>query len=268
VGRIAKTAAERVNIGGVGVSPIDIPFAVSTIEDWIGRQSQNYICVCGAHGVMECRSNSRFKTIHDNAGLVVPDGMPLVWMARSLGYTGTTRVYGPDLMLAVSEVSAAKGYKQFYYGGNDGIADKLKQSLTSRFNGLDVVGTYTPPFRKLTDAEDAEIVDRINAANPDIVWVGLSTPKQELWMSEHVGRIKAPVMIGVGAAFDFHSGAKVQAPGWVRNNGFEWAFRLATEPKRLWRRYMVIVPGFAAIAAAQLVRERIGGARNASAPPV
>ncbi len=253
---LGRDARERVEIGGVGVNPIDIPFAVKTLEQWIADRTQGYVCVCGAHGVMECRQNARLRMIHDEAGLVVPDGMPLVWMSRALGYSGTQRVYGPDLMLAMSKVSAERGYRNFYYGGNDRVADQLKSALVKRFPGLNVVGTCTPPFRKLTDQEDREIIARINDAKPDIVWVGLSTPKQEYWMAEHMGHLNAPVMVGVGAAFDFHAGTKMQAPVWIRSNGLEWAYRLATEPKRLWRRYLTIVPGFAAVAVAQLVRNR------------
>lgn len=264
---IAQSATERVNIGGVGVCPIDIPFALKTIDDWIATRSQNYVCVCGAHGVIECRKNPTLGKIHQDAGMVVPDGMPLVWMSRAFGYKDTQRVYGPDLMLAVSAASAAKGYRHFYYGGNDGIADALKSSLTGRFPGLNVVGTETPPFRKLTAAEDDAIVARINDAAPDIVWVGLSTPKQEYWMSEHKGRINAPVMVGVGAAFDFLSGAKVQAPVWMRSNGLEWAFRAATEPKRLLRRYLTIVPTFTGIAVGQLVQARLAARKTNVAPP-
>lgn len=264
---IARNFKERVDIGGVGVSPINMPFAIETAERWIEQRTQHYICVCGAHGVMECRGNDRLKSIHHEAGMVVPDGMPLVWMARALGYTDTQRVYGPDFMLAMSAVSAAKGYKNYYYGGNDGVAEKLARSLKDRFPGLNVVGTETPPFRKLTDAEDEATVDRINQVAPDIVWVGLSTPKQEYWMATHAGRVKAPVLVGVGAAFDFLSGTKVQAPEWMRNRGLEWAFRVATEPKRLLRRYLTIVPGFAAIAMAQLVQMRFAATKTSAGPP-
>jgi N-acetylglucosaminyldiphosphoundecaprenol N-acetyl-beta-D-mannosaminyltransferase len=156
--------------------------------------------------------------------------------------------------------SALHGYKQFYYGGGEGVADKLRQALVASYPGLKVVGTLCPPFRQLTDDEDAAVVAAINAARPDIVWVGLSTPKQELWMASHLGRIEAPVMIGVGAAFDFLAGLKPQAPLWMQRSGLEWLFRLCSEPRRLWRRYAKIVPGFLFLVAFDILR----GARHRS----
>ncbi len=172
-------------------------------------------------------------------------------------------------MRALSAISARRGYRQFYYGGNDGVADLLKEKLEARHPGLQVVGTYAPPFRPRTPEEDDAVVQRINAEKPDIVWVGLSTPKQEYWMAEHLHRIDAPVMIGVGAAFDFLSDLKPQAPLVMQRNGLEWLYRLATEPRRLWRRYFNIVPRFLVLATAQLAttwaRRLVSGAgRNAS----
>ena len=227
--------------------------ALATIERWIAARTPNYVCITGVHGVIESQANSRLMGVHNKAGLVTPDGMPLVWMSRALGYRRTRRVYGPDLMHALSSLSARRGYTQFYYGGNDGVADLLKQALEAQYPGLPVVGTHTPPFGDLTAAEDEAIVAKINAAGPDIVWVGLSTPKQEYWMSEHLKRIDAPVMIGVGAAFDFLAGLKPQAPVVMRRNGLEWLYRLVTEPRRLWRRYLYIVPRFIVLAGAQLL---------------
>jgi N-acetylglucosaminyldiphosphoundecaprenol N-acetyl-beta-D-mannosaminyltransferase len=182
--------------------------------------------------------------------------MPLVWMARRLGHPGTERVYGPDLMRAVTEMSAREGFRQFYYGGPPGLASELGSKLETEYRGLKVAGAYSPPFGEMTVDEDDRIVALINAARPDILWVGLSTPKQELWMARHLGRIDAPVMIGVGAAFDFLAGTKRQAPGWVGQHGLEWLFRLLTEPKRLWRRYARIVPVFLVKAGLQLYRHR------------
>jgi N-acetylglucosaminyldiphosphoundecaprenol N-acetyl-beta-D-mannosaminyltransferase len=154
------------------------------------------------------------------------------------------RVYGPDLMLKVCREGVARNYRHFFYGGAEDVAEQLKQKLTERFPGLQVVGTHCPPFRKMTDDEDAALVAQINATNADIVWVGLSTPKQENWMSAHLGKLTAPVMIGVGAAFDFHAGLKKQAPGWMQKIGMEWLFRLVTEPGRLWKRYLKNNPRF------------------------
>jgi N-acetylglucosaminyldiphosphoundecaprenol N-acetyl-beta-D-mannosaminyltransferase len=153
-------------------------------------------------------------------------------------------VYGPDLLLACCSRSLASGYRHFFYGGAPGVPERLIERLSARFPGLCVAGGFSPPFRALTSEEDLALVRRINEAQPDIVWVGLSTPKQERWMWEHRGRLKAPVFIGVGAAFDFHAGLKRQAPRWMQRNGLEWVFRLLTEPRRLWRRYLRNNPVF------------------------
>jgi N-acetylglucosaminyldiphosphoundecaprenol N-acetyl-beta-D-mannosaminyltransferase len=189
--------------------------------------------------------------------MVTPDGMPLVWLSRLLGKHRTERVYGPDLMRKMTAVSSQRGYRQFYYGGSEGVAEKLKQVLVNAHPSLEVAGALCPPFRELTPEEDQAVVDAINAARPHIVWVGLSTPKQEFWMVEHLGRIAAPVMVGVGAAFDFLAGTKRQAPLWMQRNGLEWLFRLCSEPRRLWRRYAYIVPGFTILAVGELVRRAI-----------
>jgi N-acetylglucosaminyldiphosphoundecaprenol N-acetyl-beta-D-mannosaminyltransferase len=254
MGTAATARNERVDVLGIGVSSINLDDAVGTIERWIAERSQNYVCVSGVHGLMESRQDARLRDIHNAAGMVTPDGMPLVWMSRLLGSRRIQRVYGPDLMRLMTKVSAERGYRQFYYGGGPGLAEKLKQSLVAAHPGLQVAGTICPPFRPLTPEEDEAIVDEINAARPDIVWVGLSTPKQEYWMSGHLGRIQAPVMVGVGAAFDFLAGTKVQAPPFMQRNGLEWLFRMTTEPKRLGRRYAYIVPAFAMLATAHLVR--------------
>jgi len=185
--------------------------------------------------------------------MTAPDGMPLVWLSRLHGQKHVSRVYGPDLMLAVCEASVDRGYTHYFYGGAEGVTEALAHRLVSRFPGLQVVGTYSPPFRPLFPDEDEAIVQLVNEANPDIVWIGLSTPKQEYWMAEHVGRLEAPVMVGVGAAFDFHSGRKKQAPRWMQRSGLEWLFRLLTEPRRLWKRYLINNPLFLWLVALQLL---------------
>jgi N-acetylglucosaminyldiphosphoundecaprenol N-acetyl-beta-D-mannosaminyltransferase len=249
-----QTRDDRVDILGVGVSAIDMNNAVARIESWISRSSRNYVCITGVHGVMESRRDDRLRRIHNEAGMVTPDGMPLVWLLRLLGKGNVDRVYGPDLMRKMTAVSSLHGYRQFYYGGADGVADKLKRALQNAHPNLRVAGTLCPPFRELTADEDQAEIDAINMARPDIVWVGLSTPKQELWMANHLGRIEAPVMIGVGAAFDFLAGTKRQAPRWMQRNGLEWLYRLCSEPRRLWRRYAYIVPGFIILAVGDLAR--------------
>jgi N-acetylglucosaminyldiphosphoundecaprenol N-acetyl-beta-D-mannosaminyltransferase len=234
----------RVNILGVGVSAITLLRAVSIFEEWIAGSTKQYVCVTGVHGVMESQRDRDLRRIHNEAGLVTPDGMPLVWISRLKGYSRVGRVYGPDLMLALCEASERKGYRHFLYGGAEGVAERLASRLRERFPWLAIVGTLSPPFRALEPAEDDEIVKRINDVRPDIVWVGLSTPKQERWMSAHVARLTAPVLVGVGAAFDFHAGLKPQAPRWMQRAGLEWFFRLVKEPRRLWRRYLFNNPPF------------------------
>jgi N-acetylglucosaminyldiphosphoundecaprenol N-acetyl-beta-D-mannosaminyltransferase len=245
---------DRADILGVRVSAINPDDAVATIECWIGERSHNYVCITGVHGIMESQRDLRLRAIHNAAGLVTPDGMPLVWLSRWLGKQRTRRVYGPDLMRRLTEISAARGYRQFYYGGAEGVAEQLKERLSKVHPALQVVGTLCPPFRPLTVEEDQTIVETINAARPDIVWVGLSTPKQEYWMASHLGRVDAPVLIGVGAAFDFLAGTKQQAPRWMQRSGLEWLFRLLSEPRRLWRRYFYIVPTFMVLAALELAQ--------------
>ena len=228
----------------VPVSLVNMESAVSVIDSWIVRNERQYVCVTGVHGVMESTRDPALLEIHRRAGLVVPDGMPLVWIARRRGFDHVDRVYGPDLLLEVCARSIEEGRSHFFYGGAEGVPELLAERLSARFPDLRVAGAFSPPFRALTPAEDRSIVRRINAAAPDIVWVGLSTPKQERWMSEHVGRLTAPVMIGVGAAFDFHAGLKPQAPEWMQRAGLEWFFRMASEPRRLGPRYLRNNPEF------------------------
>ena len=234
----------RVNVLGVGVSAITMADALATIDRWIATRVPQYVCVTGVHGVMESQADPSLRDIHNRAGLVTPDGMPLVWISWLRGHHHVQRVYGPDLMLACCEASIRKGYRHFFYGGGPGLAERLAERLGERFDGLQIVGTWSPPFRDLTAAEEAAMIDRIASSKPDIVWVGLSTPKQERWMARYSGRLPAAVLIGVGAAFDMHAGVKKQAPPWMQRSGLEWLFRLATEPRRLWRRYLTNNPRF------------------------
>ncbi len=236
---------ERVNVLGVGISAINMTMALHTLEQWIQKKEKSrYVCVTGVHGVIESQSDEELRRIHNRAGLVTPDGMPMVWVGRLKGKYWMERVYGPDLMLAVCQRSLERNYRHYFYGGAEGVPDLLAAKLQQRFPGLQVAGVYSPPFRALTSQEDEEIVQMVNQTDPDIVWVGLSTPKQEYWMAAHIDKLSAPALIGVGAAFDFHAGVKKQAPRWMQRSGLEWLFRMITEPKRLAPRYLKSNPLF------------------------
>jgi N-acetylglucosaminyldiphosphoundecaprenol N-acetyl-beta-D-mannosaminyltransferase len=263
----ATSAVPRVDVLGVEVSAINMDDALDVIDGWITSGEHQYVCVTGVHGVMESQRDPALRRIHNAAGLVTPDGMPLVWLSRVHGQRRTTRVYGPDLMLALCERSIATGYRHFFYGGGEGVAERLVQRLERRFPGLTVAGVHTPPFRTLTEDERDETVQRINETKPDIVWVGLGTPKQEHWMAQHVQRLTASALIGVGAAFDFHAGVKAQAPRWMQRNGLEWLFRLASEPRRLGRRYLVNNPTFVWMTLQQLLRSSPGASVRVAARP-
>ncbi len=242
--RATIVTPERVDILGVGVSAINMDMALSTMDHWVTSGQKHYVCVTGVHGVIESQTDPKLRRIFNQAGLVTPDGMPMVWVNWLKKQRHVGRVYGPDLMTAICEISAAKGYRHFLYGGAPDVPEKLTNALRKTYPGIEIVGAYSPPFRPLTPDEDDAVVRQINESGPDFVWVGLSTPKQEYWMADHAGRIDAAAMIGVGAAFDFLSGAKTQAPRWIQRGGFEWLYRLITEPRRLWRRYLTIVPLF------------------------
>ncbi len=226
---------------------------LTTIESWIETRSPNYVCVTGVHGVMESQRSDEIRGIHNSAGLVTPDGMPLVWLLRAAGHRSTERVYGPDLMLALAERASRHGYSHFLYGASESALTRIQSNLSKRYPNFRLAGAYSPPFRPLTTDEDAKIVKLINKSGADIVWVGLSTPKQERWMAEHRAQLRAPVLLGVGAAFDFHAGLVRQAPSFLQRNGLEWAFRLAMEPRRLWRRYLTNNPLFIFLVVRQIL---------------
>jgi len=244
----------RENILGVNVSTINMEQALAEIKSWIAKQESQYVCVTPAHGIMECQNDLRLRQIFNQSGLTTPDGMAVVWLLKLRGHGHVDRVYGPDLMEAICQFSESSegGWRHFFYGSTPEVLANLKDKLVARYPGLVVVGTHSPPFRPLTSQEDQAIIEEINAANPDIIWVGIGTPKQEQWMADHLGRLSAPVMVGVGAAFDFLSGEKPPAPRWIQRSGFEWIFRLLSEPRRLWRRYAEY-PKFVVLVIAQML---------------
>jgi N-acetylglucosaminyldiphosphoundecaprenol N-acetyl-beta-D-mannosaminyltransferase len=246
---------KRHDILGVGVSAVNLGLAFEEIARWIEAGERHYVCVTGVHGIMESRRDPELRRIHNSAGLVTPDGMPLVWILKRAGLAYVDRVYGPDLMEEVSSRGRGRGIRHFMYGASEAALERLEAALRARHPGIEIVGSLSPPYRPLTEAEDDEIVRIINDAAPNIVWVGLSTPKQERWMATHVDRLSANALIGVGAAFDLCSGMVRQAPRFVQRSGMEWAFRLAMEPRRLWKRYLTNNPLFLL----HLVRERLAG---------
>jgi N-acetylglucosaminyldiphosphoundecaprenol N-acetyl-beta-D-mannosaminyltransferase len=234
----------RVNVLGVGVHTLNLRTAVNALRSAIENRTKGYVCVTGVHGVSEAQENPAFRDILNKAFLNTPDGMPMVWVGRSAGYQEMDRVYGPDLLLDVCQASESAGWRHFFYGGGPGTADALAATLRAKFPRLKVVGTHTPPFRPLTETEFQQLQAQVAAARPDIIWVGLSTPKQELFMSSTLANLDVPVMIGIGAAFDLISGKVRQSPRWIQRTGFEWLYRLIQEPRRLWKRYLKNNPLF------------------------
>ncbi len=239
------------NVLGVRISAVNLSSATRRIETAIALGKKGYVCVRDAHGVIRCQRDARLRAIHNHAFLVTPDGMPLVWALRRAGYTDAGRVYGPDLMLSLFRAGETSGLRHFLYGATAATLEKLQTRLLEKFPNARITGAYAPPFRALRPQEEAGIAERINRSGADIVWVGLGSPKQELWMAQMRGKLDASMLIGVGAAFDFHAGLKRQAPKAIQKSGLEWAFRLAHEPRRLWRRYAVTVPGFICLSAMQ-----------------
>jgi len=229
----------RANVLGVGIHVLDMPSAVEFVDTCIASGSRGYVCVTGVHGVMEAQRSAEFREILDRALLVTPDGTPMVWVGRLQKHRRMRRVFGPDFMRGVCASSLKNGYAHFLYGGKPGIAEELRRKLGQWFPGIRVVGTLTPPFRPLNFQEQVQLEETIARLAPDIIWVGLSTPKQERFMAKMIDRLGCKLMIGVGAAFDIHTDKLKDAPGWVKNAGLQWLHRLYQEPRRLWRRYLI-----------------------------
>jgi len=254
---------DRTWVLGVGVSAVNMRSAVDTVMGWIERRERHYVTLTSVHGVIEAQDDESFRRTLNGAGLTLPDGMPLVWLSWLAGRRQVTRVYGPDFTLHLSQAMARAGRSAFYYGGVAGVAERLASTLRDRCPGLVTAGTYCPPFRPLSRAEETEVAAQITSSGADVVWVGLSTPKQERWMSLMRDRLDTPVLIGVGAAFDFLSGRVRQAPRWLQHSGLEWLYRLTQEPRRLWRRYLRNNPRFLYLVACEqlgLVRFDAGDA--------
>jgi len=225
---------------GVRIDALRVEQAVRTIETWIaGKERGRLVSLTNIHGVIECQRDPKFGEVLEATSLSLPDGMPLVWVARLRGIKLRRRIPGPDLMWEFCRATHEKGYSHFFYGGAEGVPERLAEVLTREFPGLRVAGAYSPPFRPLTPEEDRQVVERINRAAPDVLWVGLGCPKQEYWMYQHRNRLNVPVILAVGQAFDVHAGRTRRAPAWMGDHGLEWLFRLWQEPRRLWRRYLI-----------------------------
>jgi N-acetylglucosaminyldiphosphoundecaprenol N-acetyl-beta-D-mannosaminyltransferase len=242
----------RFNVLGTGISALSLAAARDLVLAVRGRKQPGYICHATAYGVNAAHHDQEFRSALNGSWLTHPDGMPLVWLGRRHGHRDITRVYGPDLMEAVCDAGRAAGLTHYFYGGAPGVADRLQEKLCARFPDLKVVGTFTPPYRELLPAEFARFQADVAATRPAVIWVGLSSPIQEKFMARHQSELDAGVLIGVGAAFDFLSGRVPQAPRWMQRSGLEWLFRLGTEPRRLWRRYLISNPQFVLRTVAQL----------------
>lgn len=241
-----------IKIIGTTISSTNYFEAVKDTLKWASKNESRYICIANVHMLMEAYDSTRYAEIINAADLVTPDGMPLVWLMRKKGNPEQQRVYGPTLMLHVLEAATRDNIPVGFYGSTPEVLETLQKKLLQRFPKLKISYVYSPPFRETTPQEDMEIINQINASNALILFIGLGCPKQEKWMSEHRGKVNA-VMLGVGAAFDFHAGLKSQAPAWMQRNGLEWLFRLITEPRRLWKRYLYHNPRFIFLSIADLL---------------
>jgi N-acetylglucosaminyldiphosphoundecaprenol N-acetyl-beta-D-mannosaminyltransferase len=253
-----RFAAPIVRIGVVPVCAIRLAELLHALDGVLERRTPSYACFCGAHLCVCAARDSRVRQTLQEADFCLPDGVATTLGARLLGEKLPERLPGPSVMLEVCQHGLTRGYRHFFYGGAKGIPDRLAERLQDRFPGLRVAGTYSPPFRELTPEEDEAVIDTINHCNADIVWVGLGAPKQEIWARDHLGRLSAPLILTVGAAFDFNSGNKRRAPLWVRKMGFEWLFRMLTEGRQMFLRYAQVVPLFSAMILKQAVLRAVG----------
>ncbi|OGX26882.1 MAG: hypothetical protein A3D10_05630 [Omnitrophica WOR_2 bacterium RIFCSPHIGHO2_02_FULL_48_11] len=230
---------ESFDILGVKITVTNLMHSCRLLEQWIKEGHKTYVCLAPVATIVDCQADKQYCHVINQAGLVTPDGMPLVWLGRWQGHHDVQRTYGPDLLAAFCELSEQQGYKHYFYGGLPEANKLLVQKLQEKFPRLKIVGHFSPPLRQIGEQESPDILSQINAANPDVLWVGLGSPKQDYWMQQHRALLNVPIMVGVGAAFDFLAGTKKQAPRWMQQSGLEWMFRLCSEPKRLWQRYLV-----------------------------
>jgi N-acetylglucosaminyldiphosphoundecaprenol N-acetyl-beta-D-mannosaminyltransferase len=273
----ATTNMRRLNITGTNISATSYEEVVDVVGNWLSREvsavekTAKYICVTSVHGIVTARRDIELRTALNDADVATPDGMPVVWALRSFGARGQQRVYGPTLMLRLCEAAVRRRHRIFLYGGRPEVLTALSLKLKARYPELMIAGTYSPPFGPLTTAEDEHIKRTITDSKADLVFVGISTPKQEKWMAAHQRDFPGKVLIGVGAAFDFHAQRVRQAPGWMQESGLEWLFRLLIEPTRLWKRYLLVTPQFLPLWALQKMRllwlENVNKAEFRNSPP-
>lgn len=241
---ISFAGLPRANVLGVGVHATTMEEAVTLSGCLLQSGIQSYVCLTGVHGVMEAQRDSQLRRTLNEAALCLPDGMPTVWLGRAQGHRQMARVYGPDYMAELCHWSVGHGFRHFLYGGKPGVAELLRERLCRRFPGIQIAGSYTPPFGTLSEPDERKLRHQIAECKPDILWVGLSTPRQERFMAEHVGKLDVTLMAGVGAAFDIHAGLVTDSPEWIKRCGLQWLDRLRKEPSRLWRRYLKNNPAF------------------------
>lgn len=230
---------KKISLLGVNVSRVNLGLAQEQIYEWVRLKNRTYVCVAPVATLVDAKHDPKYMEVVNAAGMVTPDGMPVVWLAQWRGCQDISRTYGPDLMQEVCQHGQDLGLRHFFYGGNEEVLVKLRQKLNGLYPRIKVAGQYAPPYRKEAWREDKEIIEMMNSSQADIIWVGLGSPKQDFWMHLNRPLLNCPVIVGAGAAFDFLSGVKPQAPRWVQRSGFEWLFRLCCEPKRLWRRYLI-----------------------------
>jgi N-acetylglucosaminyldiphosphoundecaprenol N-acetyl-beta-D-mannosaminyltransferase len=239
-GKPSAMQQERItgSVLGAQIDALSWDGAMSRLLGWAGARESRYVCICNVHSVVTAYQDTTFQAVVNQADMATPDGMPVAWALRKMGVAGQQRINGPDLMWRYCAQAEACGQSVYFYGSTDGTLALLLARLKTTFPRLIIGGHYSPPFRALTDDEDAAVIARINASGAGVVFVSLGCPKQEMWMAAHRGKINA-VMIGVGAAFDYHAGTIKRAPLWMQHAGLEWLLRLVSEPRRLWRRYLV-----------------------------
>lgn len=230
---------DSISILGTKFSVRNPKEAVACFDKWIADRTSRQVCIGNVHTTVLGTEDLDLQRITNSAAMTTMDGKPLVWATALLGIRGWERVAGPDLLETVCRISPSRGYRHFFYGGAEAVPELMRAALETKYPGIQIVGTYSPPFRPLTPEEDRDVVSFINSTKPDFLWVGLGAPKQEKWIYEHLDRIHVPVQIGIGAAFDFFAGTIKRAPEWMQKAGLEWLFRLSQDPRRLWKRYLI-----------------------------